>query len=266
MPDTTSISKIKIGQQEYLIKDNDARVALNEHVNDSTNPHGVTKAQVGLGNVEDKSSATIRSEITSANVTSALGYTPVNPAEKGAVNGIATLDSTGKVPSSQLPAYVDDVVEGYLYDGKFYEESTHTTEIPGESGKIYVNLEAGANTTYRWSGSTFVEISASLTLGETSGTAYRGDRGKVAYDHATDASRLTTGQAEGLYKIGATAEGHVSSLTAVQKSDITGLGIPAQDTTYSAGSGLSLSGTTFNHSNSVTAGNDSLLQLTQTTA
>lgn len=54
---------------------------LNNHVNDkTTNPHNVTKAQVGLGNVENKSSETIRSEITKKNVTDALGY---DPAESG---------------------------------------------------------------------------------------------------------------------------------------------------------------------------------------
>jgi hypothetical protein len=39
---------------------------------------GITAAMVGLGNVENKSSATIRGEITSANVTTALGFTPYN--------------------------------------------------------------------------------------------------------------------------------------------------------------------------------------------
>lgn len=99
---------------------------------------------------------------------------------KGAANGVAELDNTGKVPSSQLPAYVDDVIEGYLYNGVFYAESTYETEIPGVSGKIYVDLVT--NRTYRWSGSLFTEISESLALGETSSTAYRGDLGKTAYD------------------------------------------------------------------------------------
>lgn len=84
-----------------------------------------------------------------------------------------------------------------------------------------------------------------LALGETSTTAYRGDRGKTAYTHATDSSRLTTATASGLYKVASTAQGHIASLTAVTKADITALGIPSQDTTYSAGAGLSLSGTTF---------------------
>ena len=52
----------------------------------------------------------------------------------------------------------------------------------GESGKIYIAKDT--NKTYRWSGSAYVEISASLALGETSSTAYRGDRGKIAYDHS----------------------------------------------------------------------------------
>lgn len=144
--------------------------------------NSLTKSDVGLGNVENKSSATIRSEITKSNVTSALGYTPLNSSLKGANSGIAELDENGKIPSSQLPSYVDDCVEGYLYNNKLYKESSHTTEISGESGKIYIDL--ASNKTYRWSGSAFVEISASLALGETSSTAYRGDRGKIAYDHS----------------------------------------------------------------------------------
>ena len=246
MADTTSISKIKIGQQEYLIKDNEARVALGVHTADTTNPHGVTAAQVGLGNVENKSSATIRSEITSANVTNALGYTPINPNEKGVANGVASLDGTGKVPSSQLPAFVDDVVEA--------EDYAHLP-AEGESGKIYVTLDD--NKTYRWGGTTYVEISESLALGNTSSTAFRGDYGQITYDHATDSSRVQSATQEGLFKVGSTAEGHISSLTPVEKSDIVALGIPAQDTTYSSGTGISISGTTINHSNSVTAGNDS---------
>lgn len=102
--------------------------------------------------------------------------------QKGTASGVAELDASGKVPASQLPSYVDDVLEGYLSGGKFYKESAHTTEITGESGKIYTDL--ATNKTYRWSGTAFVEISASLALGETSSTAYRGDRGKAAYDHS----------------------------------------------------------------------------------
>ena len=162
--------------------------------------------------------------------TSAADVSAIPSSAKGTASGVAELDSNGKVPSSQLPSYVDDVIEGYYYNSKFYEESTHTTEITGETGKIYIDL-SGTNKTYRWSGSGYTEISESLALGETSSTAYRGDRGKTAYDHATE-TRLTTATASGLYKVASTVEGHIASLSSVQKSDITGLGIPAQDTTY----------------------------------
>jgi hypothetical protein len=93
--------------------------------------------------------------------------------EKGAANGYAELDSSGLVPSSQLPSFVDDVVE-----------AANFAALPGTgtTGKIYVTLDD--NKTYRWSGSAYVEISSSLALGETSSTAYRGDRGKTAYDHS----------------------------------------------------------------------------------
>lgn len=97
----------------------------------------------------------------------------VHTADIGVAGGVAELDSNGKVPSSQLPSYVDDV-----------EEYANISTFPatGESGKIYIALDT--NKTYRWTGSVYVEISPSLALGETSSTAYRGDRGKIAYDHS----------------------------------------------------------------------------------
>ena len=110
---------------------------------------------------------------------------------KGQHDGLASLDSSGKVPSSQLPSYVDDVIEGYYYNSKFYKEESHTTEITGESGKIYTDL--GNNKTYRWSGTTYTEISASLALGETSSTAYPGDKGKAnATNIANNTTNITT--------------------------------------------------------------------------
>ena len=99
---------------------------------------------------------------------------------------VAELDSNGLILSSQLPSYVDDVIEAYYYNNKMYKEAAHTTALTGESSKIYVDLST--NKTYRWSGSAYVEISASLALGENSSTAYRGDRGKIAYDHSQTTS------------------------------------------------------------------------------
>lgn len=101
----------------------------------------------------------------------------ISTSQKGAAGGVAELDDSGKVPSDQLPSYVDDALE--------YEDVDAFPET-GESGKIYVDTTT--NKTYRWGGSSYVEISASLALGETSSTAYRGDRGKVAYDHSQKTS------------------------------------------------------------------------------
>ena len=87
---------------------------------------------------------------TNVSIPTALGYTPENLANKGVANGYASLDATAKVPASQLPSYVDDVLE-YANLAAF--------PATGEAAKIYVTLDT--NKTYRWSGSTYVEISAS---------------------------------------------------------------------------------------------------------
>lgn len=90
---------------------------------------------------------------------------------KGAPNGLASLNESGIIPSAQLPSYVDDVIEVDTF-----------SNLPGtgESGKIYI--VQNTNLTYRWSGTDYVEISKSLALGETSSTAYPGDKGKATTD------------------------------------------------------------------------------------
>lgn len=109
----------------------------------------------------------------------------------GVPNGLAELDESGHVPAAQLPSYVDDVVDGYYHEGEFYSDPAYQEQITPESGKIY--LDAVTNITYRWSGSAYVPIGSDLALGETSSTAYRGDRGKTAYDH----SQIKTGNPHG---------------------------------------------------------------------
>lgn len=89
------------------------------------------------------------------------------------ITSISASKITGTIPQTNLPSYVDDVLE---YSSKSAFPNT------GEAGKIYVDTTT--NLTYRWGGSSYVEISPSLALGETSSTAYRGDRGKIAYDHS----------------------------------------------------------------------------------
>ena len=205
---------------------------LSTHTSDKNNPHSVTKAQIGLSNVDNTSD--LNKPISTATQTaldSRLnkgGYTgtaqdlknaidniqvgvvdtsnlvPYTGANKdvnigayyfetsqgfkktgGTANQALTADGGvfnlntkadlvgGKVPVSQLPAYVDDVLE-----------FANLASFPatGESGKIYIALDT--NLTYRWGGSSYVVMSSSLALGETSSTAYRGDRGKIAYDHS----------------------------------------------------------------------------------
>lgn len=94
-------------------------------------------------------------------------------AEKGQPGGLAELDESGRVPSSQLPSYVDDVINVATYS---------QLPNPGESGKIYITEDT--NLTYRWSGSGYAEISKSLALGTTAETAGRGDWTHAAYNHS----------------------------------------------------------------------------------
>lgn len=119
---------------------------------------------------------------------------------KGVANGVAELDATGKVPAAQLPSFVDDVIEGYYYNDAFYSDSEHTTQLTGESGKIYVDLST--EKTYRWGGSVYAEIGSSLALGETSTTAYRGDRGAEAYTKANAALPKSGGTMTGAIDMG----------------------------------------------------------------
>lgn len=149
----------------------------------------------------------------------------------GDITSVNASAISGVIAAANLPSFVDDVLEGYYgSDGVFYKNhdassGKYSDAYTGETGKIYVDFNT--NKTYRWSGTAYVVISETIALGETASTAYRGDRGKVAYNHA---AAKGSAFASGLYKITTNAQGHVTAATAVQKSDITALGIPAQDT------------------------------------
>lgn len=115
-------------------------------------------------------------------------------ATKGKANGFASLDGNGLVPSSQLPSYVDDVIEAYatydisetgkLSNIKLYSDPDHANPITGESGKIYLNITQDQPPyQFRWSGTQFVDSNtSSLILGEVTGTAYDGGKGKALAD------------------------------------------------------------------------------------
>lgn len=110
---------------------------------------------------------------------------------KGQPNGLAELDGNGKVPASQLPSYVDDVMDAYatytvsptgvLQNIQLYADAEHETPIVGERDKIYVNVTPGeVSYQFRWSGSQFIHIdSNAIVIGDITGTAYDGGKGKA---------------------------------------------------------------------------------------
>jgi hypothetical protein len=126
---------------------------------------------------------TINSKALSANITlTAADVSAVATSQLGVASGVATLDANGHVTASQLPASVDQIYEA---------ASRSNFPETGATDVIYIALDT--NLCYRWGGTTYVEISPSLALGETESTAYRGDRGAAAYTH----SQIVTGNPHG---------------------------------------------------------------------
>lgn len=115
-------------------------------------------------------------------------------ATKGQANGLASLGSDGKVPAAQLPSYVDDVIDVYatyevsptnqISNIKLYSDAAHANPVTGEAGKSYNDITEGhPGYQFRWSGTTWVPItSGGLIIGEISGTAYDGAKGKTTTD------------------------------------------------------------------------------------
>lgn len=124
-----------------------------QHLEDTSNPHHVSKEQIGLGNVTNDAQVK-RSE---------LGVT------------VATLNDNGKVTESQLPSYVDDILEGKLVSVTEFTLNAGQHGEVKQSGVIY--LDTTTNTSYRWSGSQYVMTGSSLTLGEGEDQAFPGNRG-----------------------------------------------------------------------------------------
>lgn len=115
-------------------------------------------------------------------------------ATKGKANGFASLDANGTVPANQLPSYVDDIIDVYAtYDKsatgeltniKLYSDAAHRNAITGEAGKIYINITNGEPPyQFRWTGTIFARADAQvLILGQITGTAFDGGRGKKLED------------------------------------------------------------------------------------
>ena len=205
---------IKQGSTTYDVKDVTARTELGNKVDKvegkglSTNDYtdadaaivaGVTTALAGkvdkvTGKGLSTNDYTNEDKAIVDNVTTALAG-KVDTSSVGSANGVAELDENGKVPSTQLPSFVDDVLE-YASQSAFPAE--------GETGKIYVALDT--NKTYRWGGTGYVEISESLALGETASTAYAGNKGKANADAIADIQGVIPASASTTNKLATAAD------------------------------------------------------------
>ena len=169
--------------EEIMQRINDVHDELTQeittHIQDKANPHQVTKEQVGLGNLTNDAQ--------------------VKRSEMGVASGVATLNEQGLIPSNQLPSYVDDVIDCYATYNKaddgtlsninLYSDSEHLNPIEGESGKIYVDI-TGVDGAYqfRWTGTQFAVVGAPTVIGEVTGTAFDGGRGKALEEKVEELS------------------------------------------------------------------------------
>lgn len=120
--------------------------------------HAINEVKAGNSGSPADASTTVKGISERATDAEALAFSAtdvtLSPSNLGAItnvnNGLVKLDGSGKVAAAQLPAFVDDAIE-----------AANFAALPGagETGKIYVTLDN--NKTFRWSGSAYVEISAS---------------------------------------------------------------------------------------------------------
>jgi len=203
---------------------------------------GVTAGTYSKVTVDGKGRVTVGTNIASGDVTTALGFTPENAANKGVANGYAGLDSSGKIASSHLPSYVDDVLE-YANLAAF--------PATGDSGKIYIAIDSAK--VYRWSGSAYVEISASPgstdAVPEGSTNLYHttsrvrtsiSASGSLSYNNTTGTFSYTTPNSDGitegstnLYFTNARARSAVSATGSLSYNSSTGVFSYTQPTNVS---------------------------------
>lgn len=201
-----SILSSQVSDKSDSINSNGSTLATSKAVKDAIESLDITQ----ITNTAGKTVATIDEADGKVSATfQDISILSNQISDRGTAGNVATLDENGHVPASQLPSYVDDVLEGTIA----------TFPATGESGKIYV--DTATNTSYRWSGTQYTKVASDLSLGETSSTAYRGDYGAAAYAHGiTNKGSAFTSN---LYKITTNGEGHVTTATAVTSTDITNL-------------------------------------------
>jgi len=165
--------------------------AINKEVSDRTTADNTLNTKIDK-EISDRTAAdtALKTELTE-DINDVLAALNAFKATKSQANGLASLDENGKVPANQLPSYVDDVIDVYAtYDVsatnevtniKLYTDEDHTTAVVGEGGKSYNDITPDhPGYQFRWSGTTWVQIvSGGLIIGEITGTAYDGAKGKA---------------------------------------------------------------------------------------
>lgn len=164
---------------------------INKEVSDRTTADNTLNTKI-VKEISDRTAAdtALKTELTE-DINDVLATLKAFKATKAQANGLASLDENGKVPAGQLPSYVDDVIDVYAtYDVsatnevtniKLYTDEDHTTEVVGEAGKSYNDITPDhPGYQFRWSGTTWVQIvSGGLIIGEITGTAFDGAKGKA---------------------------------------------------------------------------------------
>lgn len=164
---------------------------INKEVSDRTTADNTLNTKIDK-EISDRTAAdtALKTELTE-DISDVLAALNAFKATKAQANGLASLDENGKVPAGQLPSYVDDVIDVYAtYDVsdtnevtniKLYTDADHTTAVVGEAGKSYNDITPGhPGYQFRWSGTTWVQIvSGGLIIGEITGTAFDGAKGKA---------------------------------------------------------------------------------------
>ena len=165
--------------------------AINKEVSDRTTADNTLNTKIDK-EISDRTAAdtALKTELTE-DINDVLAALNAFKATKAQANGLASLDENGKVPAGQLPSYVDDVIDVYAtYDVsatnevtniKLYTDEDHTTAVVGEGGKSYNDITPDhPGYQFRWSGTTWVQIvSGGLIIGEITGTAFDGAKGKA---------------------------------------------------------------------------------------
>lgn len=149
LANTDQIEDKKLNKTQEQIN-SESNTTLTQHITNTNNPHNVTKKQIGLSNVTNDAQ--------------------VKRNEMGVANGVATLNANAKIPNNLL----DSIIVKY----------STTSELPtnGESNKIYIVN----NLLYIWDGTKYEEVSKSLDIGTTKGTAYEGSKGKALENNKVD--------------------------------------------------------------------------------